>query len=211
VTTGAWVLLGIAAALAVGDWTAVARSSLRMEYVCKPAATAALVGAAIALDPVHGDTRGLFVAALVLSMLGDVFLMLPGDRFVPGLASFLFAQITFAVGFALHAGSAGELVLGALIVLALAAPIGTRVIRALLRKGQRDLIGPVVAYMLAISAMVACAIASANVWGIAGAAMFFVSDSLIAETRFVGERRGVPVAIMVTYHLALAGLVASLV
>jgi hypothetical protein len=38
-----------------------------------------------------------------------------------------------------------------------------------------------------------------------------VSDSLIAESRFIRERRGVPVLIMITYHLALVGLVVSLV
>jgi uncharacterized membrane protein YhhN len=211
VTTGAWVLLGVAAAFAVGDWIAVARDLLPMEYVCKPAATAALVGAAIALDPVHSDTRGWFVAALVLSLLGDVFLMLPGDRFVPGLASFLLAQLTFAVGFDLHAGSAGELAVGTAIVAAAAVPLASRFVRALLRSGHRALVGPVVAYMVAIGAMVTSAIASANEWGIAGAALFFVSDALIAEMRFVDERKWAPVAIMVTYHLALAGLVVSLV
>src|SRR5437868_3824949 len=86
--------------------TAAARSKA-LEYVCKPAATAALVATASVLDPVHSDTRAWFVAALVLCLLGDVFLMLPGDRFVPGLASFLVGQLLFAVGFLLHPGPAG--------------------------------------------------------------------------------------------------------
>jgi hypothetical protein len=43
-----------------------------------------------------------------------------------------------------------------------------------------------------------------------GGALFFASDALIAETRFVGPRPGAAVAIMVTYHLALAALVLSL-
>jgi hypothetical protein len=55
------------------------------------------------------------------------------------------------------------------------------------------------------------AVASANAYGVAGALLFIASDSLIAETRFVGERPWGPVAIMVTYHLALTGLVVSLV
>ena len=62
-----------------------------------------------------------------------------------------------------------------------------------------------------VSFIAAPAIGGANGWGIAGAALFLVSDSLIAETRFVRERRGVPIAIMVTYHLALVGLVLSLI
>ena len=210
-TTAAWILFAVGGVFAVGDWIAVAGERTRWEYLCKPAATIALVAVAATLDPVHGDVRDWFVAALVLSLAGDVFLMLPGDRFVPGLGSFLVAQILFTVGFALHGGSAGEYVLGAVIVAVVAAPIVTRFVGALVRGGHRALVGPVIAYMVAIAAMVASAIASGNGFAIAGAAMFFVSDSLIAETRFVGPRRFVPVAIMVTYHLALAGLVLSLV
>jgi alkenylglycerophosphocholine/alkenylglycerophosphoethanolamine hydrolase len=78
------------------------------------------------------------------------------------------------------------------------------------RAGHGALAGPVVVYFAAIAAMVASAIASGNAWAIAGAALFLVSDSLIAESRFVAPRRGVGPAIMVTYHLALAGLVLSL-
>jgi uncharacterized membrane protein YhhN len=50
--------------------------------------------------------------------------------------------------------------------------------------------------------MVASAIGASNAYGIAGAVAFMVSDSLIAETRFVGPRPWGRVAIMVTYHLA---------
>jgi uncharacterized membrane protein YhhN len=64
--------------------------------------------------------------------------------------------------------------------------------------------------MLAIATMVISAIRSGNAWGIVGAGLFVVSDSLIAETRFVAPRRAGPVAIMVTYHVALLGLVLSL-
>ena len=65
---------------------------------------------AATVDPVHADTRAWFVAALVLCLAGDVFLMLPGDRFVPGLASFLVGQLLFTVGFSLHPGAAGDYV-----------------------------------------------------------------------------------------------------
>jgi uncharacterized membrane protein YhhN len=58
--------------------------------------------------------------------------------------------------------------------------------------------------------MAASAIASGNPWAIVGALLFVASDSLIAETRFVGPRTGGAVAIMVTYHFAQAGLVLSL-
>ncbi len=183
--------------------------------MCKPAATAALLGVAATIDVAHSDTRAWFVAALALCVTGDVFLMLPDradgpDWFVPGLSVFLIAHVAFAVGFVQHPGTTGEYVLGGVLVVAVAAPLGTRFVRALRRAGQSALVGPVLAYLVAIVAMATAAIGGANGWGIAGAALFLVSDSLIAETRFVGPRRGAPIAIIVTYHLALAGLVLSL-
>jgi uncharacterized membrane protein YhhN len=216
VTVIAGVLLGVATVFAVGDWVAIARVSTRLEYACKPAATAALVGVAATLDAAHGDTRAWFIAALSLCVAGDVFLMLPArrdgsDGFVPGLGSFLFAQLAFTVGFALHGGSTGEYVLGGVLVSVAAAPLATRFVRALLQAKHAVLVGPVLAYLVAIAAMATSAIGGANAWGIAGAMLFLASDSLIAETRFVAEHRGVPVAIMVTYHLALVGLVVSLI
>jgi uncharacterized membrane protein YhhN len=213
VTVIAGVLLGVAAVFAVGDWVAIARASTGLEHVCKPAATAALVGVAATLDAAHGDTRAWFIAALVLCLAGDVFLMLPTrpDGFVPGLGSFLLAQLAFAVGFALHGGSTGEYVVGGVLVTVAAAPLATRFVRALLRSERAVLVGPVLAYLVAIAAMATAAIGGANAWGIAGAMLFLASDSLIAETRFVAVHRGFPVAIMVTYHLALVGLVVSLI
>jgi len=209
-TDAAWALLGCAGVFAVGDWLAVARQDQRLEYVCKPAATGALIGVAATLDPSHGDTRAWFVAALVLCLAGDVFLMLPQDRFVAGLGSFLVAHVAFTVGFVLHGGSAGEYAIGAALVAVVTVPLSARFVGALRRGGHSGLVPPVLAYIAAIGVMVATAIGASNACGVAGAVAFMVSDSLIAETRFVGPRPWGRVAIMVTYHLALIGLVLSL-
>ena len=64
--------------------------------------------------------------------------------------------------------------------------------------------------MTVISVMVTCALATGNVLAAVGASLFFASDALIAWNRFVRPRAWVPVAIMVTYHLAQAGFVLSL-
>ena len=69
---------------------------------------------------------------------------------------------------------------------------------------------PVVVYMMVIAAMAVSAIAGGTAIGIAGAIFFLLSDSLIAEHRFVKERSWQPVGIMVTYHAALAGLALGL-
>jgi uncharacterized membrane protein YhhN len=210
VTGPAWALLVLAGVLAVGDWLAVARGSKPVEYLCKPGTLAALVGVALALDPAESDVRAWFVLALALSLAGDVFLMLPRDLFVAGLTSFLLAHLAYVVGLDLHGGSAGGLALAAVPVAVVGAVLATRILRAVVAGGRRELIGPLVAYLLVISAMVTSALASGSIWAAVGAVLFFGSDALIAETRFVRPHRGARVAIMVTYHLGQAGLVLSL-
>jgi uncharacterized membrane protein YhhN len=89
--------------------------------------------------------------------------------------------------------------------------VGSRVVGAVRAGPQRDLAVPVVVYMVVISAMVTCALATGNVLAAVGASLFFASDALIAWNRFVAPLAWAPVAIMVTYHLGQAGLVTSLV
>jgi uncharacterized membrane protein YhhN len=205
VTSAAAFLLGMAAVFAVADWVAVARGSKLLEYVAKPATTALLAGVALTLVPEDETRRLWFVVALVLCLAGDVFLMLPRDRFVAGLASFLLGHLAYVAGFGL--GEAWPWILGVAVV---AAAVGTPILRALLAKGDKELVGPVVAYMAVITVMVACAIGTGDAVAIAGAALFMGSDSLIAWNRFVRPRAWAPVTIMVTYHLGLTGLVLSL-
>jgi uncharacterized membrane protein YhhN len=90
------------------------------------------------------------------------------------------------------------------------AAVGTPILRAVLGRGERELVGPVVAYMAVISVMVACALGTGDPVAAGGAALFLLSDSLIAWNRFVRPLAWAPVTIMVTYHLAQTGLVLSL-
>lgn len=197
--------------LAVVDWWAVARGIKIVEYICKPGAAALFVIAAASIDANDTVARGWMVAALVFCIAGDVFLMLPRDAFVPGLASFAVAQVLFTVSFAVGDVSAMRLVVALVLVAVTSLVLARRFISALRRLNQGSLIPPIVIYMTVISAMVISAIASGNVFGIVGAVLFMASDSLIAEERFVRQRRWQRLTIIVTYHLALAGFVVGLV
>lgn len=196
---------------AVVDWWSVTRGNKIVEYICKPGAAVLFVVSAALLDANDTAARGWMVAALMFCIAGDVFLMLPRDAFVPGLASFAVAQVLFAVSFAVGDVSSVRLVIALLLVVATSLVLARRFIRALKRSDQGSLIPPIVVYMAVISAMVVCAIASGNVLAIIGAVLFMASDSLIAEERFVQRRRWQPLTIIVTYHLALAGFVLSFV
>ena len=209
------MLLGLTAVAALVDWFAVGTGRRRLEYVAKPLTTAGLVGVALAVDPVHPDMRVAFVVALVLSLAGDVFLMLPGDTyFVPGLGSFLLAHLAYVVGFVIGPGTGAELAVGALITLVVAVPLGVRLLRAV-RRTRPALAGPVAAYVTVIAVMVACATGWGNAFAVVGAWLFFASVALIGETRFVRpdqeDVRWGRLAVIVTYHLGQAGLVLSLV
>jgi uncharacterized membrane protein YhhN len=202
--------LGLAAVFAVGDWTAKRRRIVWLEYLCKPATMVGLIGVAVALTPAAGagDRRWWFVAALVLSLIGDVCLMLPADRFVAGLGAFLIGHLCYLVGFWLRGPGALAIVIAAVIVVGVLAPFGLRILRSL--RSQPALRPPVALYMLVIAAMLATALGTGNVVAGVGAALFVASDTMIAWNRFVRPLPVADVGIMVTYHLGQAALVLSL-
>jgi uncharacterized membrane protein YhhN len=203
--TGLLVAAGVSA---VGNWIAVARGSTVGIYVCKPLTLVLMIGAALALDPTSDAARAWFVVALVLSLLGDVFLMLPSDAFVAGLTSFLLAHIAYVVG--LNQDSADNWWL-AIPVVVVAAILGRRLLAGIRRSGHPEMVVPVVAYVVTILVMVASAVASGNGLAAVGALLFMASDAFIGEDRFVTHRDWQPLTIIVTYHLAQALLVLSLV
>lgn len=204
------VALAATTILAALDWIAVAKRYKPLEYVAKPATMAALIGVALAIEPADDARRVAFVVALAFSLIGDVFLMLPADRFIPGVGAFAAAHIAYIVGFRLDDSSAPALLLGAVVVVAFAMLVGRRVLIAV-HDDAPEFVGPVSAYIAIISVMVASAIATRNVVAIAGAAIFMASDTLIAWNRFVQPLAWAPVTIMVTYHAGQALLVLSLV
>jgi uncharacterized membrane protein YhhN len=208
VTALAGVALAIAGLFAVGDWIAKATENRRLEYVCKPATMVGLIVVAIAIEPVSDSLRAWFVAALILSLAGDVFLMLPTDAFVPGLAAFLVAHVCYIAGFWTDGPAGIAFAIAVVIVALVLTPVAVRILRAI--RTQPELRVPVTAYIVVIATMLATAVATGNVVAAVGAGLFVASDSMIAWDRFVRPFPGAGVAIMVTYHVGQAGLVLSL-
>ena len=204
------MFLGLAALAAGGDWWAVARNRQRLEYVCKPATLAFLVGVAATLDADDNVVRACFVVALLLSLLGDVFLMLPHDLFIAGLVSFLAAHLAYIVGLWLDGQTALAFALGLAVAAIAIAVVGRRILRAVRGGDQPEMAPPVAAYMGVISLMLASAIGTREPLAIVGAGLFYASDAQIAWERFVRPHPWHRLAIIVTYHLAQAGLTLSL-
>jgi uncharacterized membrane protein YhhN len=217
VNASASVLLALFLAVAAMDWVAVHLGSKRLEYVAKPGCMVFLIAAALAMDPADGAARAALVAALVLSMVGDVFLMLPGrepgsdgpNLFVAGLASFLLAHVAYVVAFVLDGIELSDALLG-LVPLAFIGLFAARpIILGVRSSTEPELATPVTAYIGVISAMVLAAFGTGDPTAMLGALLFALSDSLIALGRFVRPRPWFPLAVIVTYHLAQALLTVS--
>lgn len=207
----AWVFAAAAGAFGVGDWWATWHKRRPVRLVTKPLALAFLILVAVTLEPFDGTVRAWMVAGLVLSLAGDIFLLGSEKWFAGGLVSFLLGHIAYVVAMQQVPRSWGWLLVGLALVAVSVAVVGRRIVAGVAATGQKEMVGPVIAYLVVISAMVISAFGTAAPWAIAGAVLFYVSDATLAWNRFVEERRLGGVAVMVTYHLGQAGLVGWLV
>lgn len=152
-----------------------------------------------------GRKDALLLAALLFSLGGDVFLMLPGDYFIPGLASFLVAHLFYIVLFRQDAPWFASRT-GLLAVLGFG---GTMYAILWSHLPNAVLAGAVGAYVTVISLMVSQAIGRARFlahrdarWVAAGTCIFMASDSLIAVNKFLTPIPLESLWILITYFAA---------
>jgi uncharacterized membrane protein YhhN len=206
----AWLLLAVTAAVAVVDWIAVVHSNTRVEYAAKPMVMVGLILVALVLDPASTLQRNLFVVALALGLVSDVFLMLPGDLLLPGLLAALVEHVAYIAGFRARTLDVAWLAVGAVIAAVSAAALVPFYYRALRRK-QPGLVVPVLAYVAVFVIMVASAGGTGSLVALGGALLFFYSDALLGWYRFVEPLRWGRAANIIAYHAGQALLVLSLV
>jgi uncharacterized membrane protein YhhN len=167
----------------------------------------AIIFVAVSAYSTGATTRfdALLLGALVFSLAGDVFLMLPGNYFIPGLASFLVAHL-FYIGlfrqgqgwFPSKRALIGLLAVGAIMYSVVWGGLIDPVLKI-----------AVAAYVSVISLMAGQAIGRATVkgdspsrWVAVGACVFMVSDSLIAINKFVTPVALSSLWILATYYCA---------
>ena len=202
-------LLVATAAVTVADWVAVVTSRRRLEYVLKPAVMVGLIALVVAIQPVSSTERAFFVVALVLGLASDVFLMLPRDMFLAGLAAALVEHIAYIAGFRARDLAAAWLAVAVAIALVSVAAFLPPIVRAL-RRGHPRLLWPVIAYVAVFVVMVAGAGGTGSLVALAGALLFFYSDAILAWNRFVRPLPYGRIVNMVPYHIGEALLVLSL-
>jgi uncharacterized membrane protein YhhN len=173
-------------------------------FVFKPLTTSLIIAMAVLLPGQVGPRyRALIVLGLLCSLAGDTFLMLPGDRFVLGLASFLLAHLCYITAFVSGAGVR--------VTPRLAAPyvLYDVAFMAILWPTLGPLTLPVTAYGIVLAVMGwqaaerwAALRTSPALGAAVGGALFLLSDSVLAVNRFVAPFRASRLLIMTTYIAA---------
>lgn len=178
--------------------------ALLLHWVCKPLTTLLIVAMTWATPASDARYRRWVVIGLLLSTLGDVFLMLPGDYFVWGLASFLAAHCAYLIGF----GTRTRL-LATLWPFALYATVAVSILGLLWAGVPGPLRPAVIVYVAALSAMAAQALAMwthrrdrASACAALGGASFMLSDGMLAWNRFGAPFDGSRLAVLASYWIA---------
>jgi uncharacterized membrane protein YhhN len=163
------------------------RDSSPLQRLYKMIAATGFVSVAVEVGATDSDFGRVMLVGFVLSWIGDLMLTYHSSQaFIGGLGAFLLAHVAFAVAFSVRGlDSSGPVVIVAIAV----ASAAIVVIRRLVPFVGSSLRAPVLAYIVAISAMVLLAFASAASeadWRLpAGALAFYLSDLAVARDRFV--------------------------
>ena len=159
----------------------------KLKYILKPLTTILIIIIAIMQQYKSDDLYGyLIIAGLVFSLFGDVFLMLPKDKFVQGLASFLIAHIFYIAAFSSGFGP----YLG--VEYLMPAVIYASVFLWILLPKTGEMKIPVLIYALVLMIFLWQAMGRYYFLGnqgsfyiIIGALLFVISDTILAYTRFI--------------------------
>lgn len=182
-----------------------------LHWFGKPLATALIFVLAWRARPAQSPRyRRWILAGIACSLCGDVFLMLPGDLFVPGLVAFLCGHACFIAGFLGDSRFAARplpllacLVYGALNLALLWGSI------------EVALRAPVIVYVVVLACMGGQALVRAQVarrgdaqvpaarLAALGALTFMLSDSLLAWDRFDGPLPWSSLWVLSSYYLAM--------
>ncbi len=172
-------------------------------FVFKPLTTVLLIALALTGGAIRSNYGSLVVVAMVFSLFGDIFLMLPKDRFLQGLLNFLVAHVLLIFAFTLDwPGVTWGLFLAVAVAalgmyLALASHLGR-------------MKAPVTVYISVIGVMVwvGCErwLGTGSVSGLlagTGAILFMFSDSVLGLNRFRASFRSADLIVLSSYWVSL--------
>ena len=156
-------------------------------YILKPLPMTILIITALYLKKKSENKTysNLLIWGFVFSLFGDIFLMLPSDQFVAGLASFLLGHVCYAVAFNKKRKSAFNL-----LTILLISSYGI-IFFLMFLPSLGALLIPVIVYMTVICFMMITAINmylgdknTLNKNGALGAFLFVISDTFLGINKF---------------------------
>lgn len=214
-----WLTLALAAA----EWTAVWRSWHKVRWITKPGTLLALIAWFTQISGWQGG-MAWFGLGLVFSLLGDILLLLPPRFFIAGLAAFLLAHIGYILGFSLPLHLPGwKIILPLLVISGVFILLMRRIRSGLHQQGEDGMLIPVTVYSIILSLMLLAALSTLlrpdwqplpALLVSTGAGLFFISDSILANDRFVHPMRRGDLMVMVAYQigqiLITAGVLANI-
>lgn len=194
---------------------------LKLEYIAKPAVMISLFLWLFTSTGLNGALLW-FGLGLILSLAGDVLLMLSLDRFfLFGLIAFLLAHLAYVIGFNIPLP---EFSLWGIVFAVMVSLGGARVIRrivdALPSKGQARMRMPIIVYSTVISIMLLSAMmklmdltwnANAALLVSGGAFLFYISDIILAWNKFVAPIQYGRIYNIAAYHLGQIMLIAGVI
>jgi uncharacterized membrane protein YhhN len=183
-------------------------------YIFKPLTMVFILLIAILGQVASPFYKYIIIAGLVFSLAGDIFLMLPSDRFVAGLVAFLIAHLFYIAAFASEISALIWLPLIPFVIYGIA-------IYIILAPSLGKLRLPVLIYVAVILIMAWLAwerlIQTGQTGALLasiGAILFIISDTILAIDRFRGTFKLARASNLITYFAAqlfIAGSIGALV
>jgi uncharacterized membrane protein YhhN len=216
------ILFALAILTALTEWLAVYKNWRRVEFIAKPGVMVFLFAWFMLTSGLRGPVVW-FGLGILLSLVGDIFLILSNERrwFLFGLGAFLLAHVAYILGFNTPPPPfSGMTFVIAMMVLISALPLVRRILLGVAQKGLRRLVEPVRIYATVISLMLFSALItlfrtdwlSVPAYLVSlGAVLFITSDMLLAWNKFVKPIRRGRLVLMITYHLGQMALIAGAV
>jgi uncharacterized membrane protein YhhN len=205
--------------MALGDWVSVWKGLHQVRWVTKPGVLFALLLWFTQTGRWQGNLVW-FGMAIVFSLAGDVFLLLPRRFFIAGLAAFLTAHLFYVVGFnASPFPLDWGVVITAIAVIAASVMAGQMIGSAARRGENGSVMGKAVtSYIVVISLMVFSALltlfkpdwpSQASILCSAGAILFWVSDTLLGTQTFIRSYHYSALGVIITYHVGQALMISG--
>jgi uncharacterized membrane protein YhhN len=203
------------------DSLALWKKWLRLEYLAKPAVMLVLflwlwISTGLSRAPLW------FGIGILLSLTGDVLLMISLDRFfLAGLMVFLLAHVAYLIGFNTPVPeiSAWGFILAIMVGLG-SMRIVRRILIALTANGQVRMRAPIIIYGTVISLMLLSAMmkltdltwntGAAALVGV-GAFLFYISDIILAWNKFVSPIQHGRIYNIGAYHLGQIALITGVI